>query len=189
MRKKTIRSATEELEPSGPVVVPTNHSSQLAKREPSSWASLIQQMADVPDSTQSTPKERIVAKLLEMAERGEKWAVECVLDRMDGKPKTRDPVDVQGTAKNIVNIERVIINSRSKEPEPKTIEITQESDAKGHQEAVKSGKLLAQQAYLDSALQAHKEKRERERQAEEALKQAQELIEQATKPVTNEATA
>ena len=59
-------------------------------KDGTSWASVLDKMCDEPikagDMTMSK-KEAICRKLLKLASEGERWAIEALMDRIDGKPK------------------------------------------------------------------------------------------------------
>lgn len=78
-----------------------------------SWAAVLSKLCDekvTSSGTEITKKEAICRKLLKLAFEGEKWAIEALMDRIDGKPKQITESDITTNGKDITAIERRIVD-------------------------------------------------------------------------------
>lgn len=69
-----------------------------------SWAAVLDKLCDEEvkaGSMTMTKKEAICRKLLKLASEGEKWAIEALMDRIDGKPKQIVDQTTRNVAVNI----------------------------------------------------------------------------------------
>ena len=79
-----------------------------------SWAAVLDKLCDEEvkaGSMTMTKKEAICRKLLKLASEGERWAIEALMDRIDGKPKQVSEVDHTTGHESFNKIERVIVKN------------------------------------------------------------------------------
>ena len=78
-----------------------------------SWAGMMREICDeevkVGSATMSR-KEAIARKLFSEAAKGEAWAINALMDRMDGRPKQALDVDHTSGGKEITGITRQIVD-------------------------------------------------------------------------------
>lgn len=79
-----------------------------------SWAGMLSKLCEekvTVGGTEMEKKEAICRRLLLLASQGERWAIEALMDRIDGKPKTVAEVDHTTNGKDLNTIERVVVKA------------------------------------------------------------------------------
>ena len=66
-----------------------------------SWSGLLKEYSQKKTVDGQTYQQEIVKQLYKLARKGEKWAIECILDRLEGKAVQASTLDVTSDGKPI----------------------------------------------------------------------------------------
>lgn len=81
-------------------------------KEGESWAKMLSNICEeelTHDGKTLSKKEAICRRLVSEAAKGEQWAINALMDRIDGRPKTVSEIDHTSGGKEITGIVREIV--------------------------------------------------------------------------------
>ena len=79
-----------------------------------SWAGVLDSIGAEELKDGMTKKEAVARKLWSEAAKGEAWAVNALMDRIDGKPKQQVETDINANIDAVTEIRRTIIDPKAK---------------------------------------------------------------------------